>query len=113
MMKLKTKQPQYLRHLAPGRLIALKGNDVRSHRARNWIHTSHVWHDKVGVVLKYPAAEGVWGIVRVMCLGQARDLFIDCVQPLASLGTGQLTSRGPPDVDDVCGTEHVDDPAGE
>ena len=100
-----------IRHLAPGRLVALKGHDVRSHDARHWIHTRHLWHDKVGVILKYPAANGVWGLVRVMCCGRARDLFIDCVQPLTSLSTGELLARGPPDIDDVCGTEHIDDTA--
>ena len=112
-MKHKTRLQPRIRYLAPGRLVTLKGNDVRSNNARYWIHTSHAWHDKVGVVLKYPASDGVWGIVRVMCLGQARDLFIDCVQPLTSLCTGELRTRGPPDVEDVCGAKHIDDATGE
>jgi hypothetical protein len=101
-----------IRYLAPGKLVALKGDDARRQGAHYWLHTRDAWHDKVGVVLKYPASYGMWGMVKVMCLGQERVLFIDCVKPLTSLSTGELLARGPPDIDDMRGTEEVDDAAG-
>ena len=85
-----------LRHLTPGNLVRIKGDDTRKYGSRHWIHVRHPMHDRLGIVIKYPASTGVWGLSRVMCLGQVVDLFHDCVRPLDDSRSNELP-RGPPE----------------
>ena len=86
-----------LKHLTPGNLVRICGSDTRPRRTPNWIHVTHPMHDQLGLVIQYPVAPDIWGVSRVMCLGQIVDLFHDCVRPLDDSRSSQ-SSRGPPNV---------------